>query len=451
VFTGIAGVSLALSPFVDTVLYCEINGYCQEVLGQLMKNGKIDRAPVHGNIKTLHLDNTEVNMICGGFPCTDISSIGLKRGINSETRSGLFLEMMRLVDENSSINIVFLENVSNIIRCGMKQVVEELQSRGFTFCWKMQSASSMGAPHQRTRWFCLAVRGDGERCLAAANIDFTDSDLSQWDQQPEKRITLRPSVQNDEDFDTAWANRCGTLGNTVVPIVVRKNFVELSRIIANTKSIMDCFNEYASEVSRLKYPFPETGIVIGDQYFPLPQSQSQSKQTNPPSIPIATIDYNGRVFNYNTLPTPRHGITHPSTPSDRSIKDLPTILVYCQETKDYLEKHNIDVSTNDKLHRLVTPNVGFIEWMMGYPKDWTKIEATVCPSPSPSGDKYEDGEEQCLVTNKNETIKKPKYNGMHVFMKEHPGKSIIEVAGLWRSIDAVSKRAYAAKAKTLYV
>ena len=58
VFTGIAGVSLALSPFVDTVLYCEINGYCQEVLGQLMKNGKIDRAPVHGNIKTLHLDNT---------------------------------------------------------------------------------------------------------------------------------------------------------------------------------------------------------------------------------------------------------------------------------------------------------------------------------------------------------------------------------------------------------
>lgn len=118
VFSGIGGLSVALAPFVTTVLYCEQNKYCQQVLTERMRDNLIDKAPIHNDICSLHLPSVQQpTVLCGGFPCTDISVIGLKKGIADDTRSGLFLEMMRLVDENPSIGVVFLENVSNIVKC----------------------------------------------------------------------------------------------------------------------------------------------------------------------------------------------------------------------------------------------------------------------------------------------------------------------------------------------
>ncbi len=93
---------------------------CQHVPVKRMKTGDLHKAPIHGDIKTLHVSTVNPpNMLCGGVPCTDISSIGLQKGINDETSSGLFLEMVRIIDDTPSIDILFLENVSNIIKCGM--------------------------------------------------------------------------------------------------------------------------------------------------------------------------------------------------------------------------------------------------------------------------------------------------------------------------------------------
>jgi len=146
VFSGTGGISLALRGLVHTLQYCEINPYCQAVLSQRMKEGKLDKAPIHADISTLHISPlTSPNMIVGGFPCQDISSMGLQNGIAEGTRSGLFLEIMRIVDECPSIHAVFLENVHNILKCGIQEVITELAARGFHFQWTTRSAGSMGA------------------------------------------------------------------------------------------------------------------------------------------------------------------------------------------------------------------------------------------------------------------------------------------------------------------
>lgn len=105
VFSGIGGIGLALRGYINTVLYCEQNPYCQAVLIDRMRQGQLDKAPIHPDIKTLYMPSgSKPKMIGGGFPCQDISGIGLQKGIEGGDRSSLFFEIMRIVDENSSID-----------------------------------------------------------------------------------------------------------------------------------------------------------------------------------------------------------------------------------------------------------------------------------------------------------------------------------------------------------
>lgn len=195
VFSGIGGISLALKGYVNTVLYCEQNAYCQAVLTERMKQGTLDKAPIHPDIKTLYMPNgSKPRMIGGGFPCQDISGIGLQKGIEEGERSSLFFEIMRIVDECKSIDFVFLENVANISKCGMKEVVTELKKRGFNFQWLTRSASSMGAPHVRSRWFCLAIR---EGCVFPdLDLEELDADTPDfdWSKEPCPRSTFERYV-----------------------------------------------------------------------------------------------------------------------------------------------------------------------------------------------------------------------------------------------------------------
>ena len=75
---------------------------------------------------------------------------------------GLFYKILRILDECPTIRVVFLENVANIVKCGLKEVIDELAKRGFNIHWTMRSAGQYGAPHVRMRWFCLGIRGDDD-------------------------------------------------------------------------------------------------------------------------------------------------------------------------------------------------------------------------------------------------------------------------------------------------
>ena len=75
-------------------------------------------------------------------------------------RSGLFFEIPRLADE-FNVTFVFLENVPDQCSNRLDKVVDALHDRGFDCRWRCLSASELGAPHERNRFFLLAKRRDG--------------------------------------------------------------------------------------------------------------------------------------------------------------------------------------------------------------------------------------------------------------------------------------------------
>lgn len=154
-FSGIGGISLALSPWVRTVAYCERDEYAQAVLLSRMADAQLDPAPIWDNVCSLSGGMLPVvDIITGGFPCQDISVAGNGAGL-AGGRSGLFFEIVRLARELRP-RFLFLENVPAITIRGLDRVLLELTALGYDCRWTVVSAAEMGAPHLRERWFCLA-------------------------------------------------------------------------------------------------------------------------------------------------------------------------------------------------------------------------------------------------------------------------------------------------------
>jgi DNA (cytosine-5)-methyltransferase 1 len=155
-FSGIGGMSIALNKWVRPVAYCEIDPYCQGVLLSRIARGNSGNAPIWDDIR--FLDGKEflnsIDIIYGGFPCQDISVAGRGKGLDGE-RSGLFFEIVRLAKEIKP-KFIFLENVPAIRSRGGIRVITEIAKLGYDCRWCVLSAASVGAVHNRERWFLLA-------------------------------------------------------------------------------------------------------------------------------------------------------------------------------------------------------------------------------------------------------------------------------------------------------
>jgi DNA (cytosine-5)-methyltransferase 1 len=161
-FSGIGGISYALRESVRTVAYCECDRYAQAVLLSRMSTGELHRAPIWDDVRTFPGKDFRgaVDIIFGGFPCQDISLAGNGKGLGGE-RSGLFFEIMRLVDEVRP-SFIFLENVPAITSRGLAEVTAEITRRGYDSRWLSLSAEEVGAPHKRNRWWLLAYSNGGK-------------------------------------------------------------------------------------------------------------------------------------------------------------------------------------------------------------------------------------------------------------------------------------------------
>jgi DNA (cytosine-5)-methyltransferase 1 len=104
-----------------------------------------------------------MDMLCAGFPCQDISTAGSGAGINGP-KSGLFSEVVRAIDAIQP-GVIMLENSPAIRTRGREVVIEALVSRGYAWRDGTLGAVNLGAPHNRQRWWCLAVNANGQRKL----------------------------------------------------------------------------------------------------------------------------------------------------------------------------------------------------------------------------------------------------------------------------------------------
>jgi DNA (cytosine-5)-methyltransferase 1 len=160
-FSGIGGFSYAAEQIVggyETVAFVERDPFCQKILAKHWPT-----VPIHDDICTFNPAPGSADVICGGFPCQDISTAGKQAGIKEGTRSGLFYELMRVVCLVQPQYVV-LENVAAITANGMDVVLGTLAKAGFDAEWACIPASAVGACHQRDRWWLVAYsnRWDGQ-------------------------------------------------------------------------------------------------------------------------------------------------------------------------------------------------------------------------------------------------------------------------------------------------
>lgn len=139
---------------MQTVAFCEIEPFCQRVLAKHWPE-----VPIYDDVRSLsaqHLTAVGIipDVICGGFPCQDISRAGTGAGLDGE-RSGLWREYARLIGEVGP-EFVIVENVAALLERGMGDVLGDLSDLGYDADWSVVSACSVGAPHMRQRVFIVA-------------------------------------------------------------------------------------------------------------------------------------------------------------------------------------------------------------------------------------------------------------------------------------------------------
>lgn len=254
-FSGIGGLSVALSEWVRAVAYCERDRYAQSVLLSRMLSNDIDRAPIWDDITSLRGTMLPtIDIIYGGFPCQDISAAGNGVGLGGQ-RSGLFHHIERLIRETNP-RFVFLENVPAIRTRGLNSVAQSFTEIGYDCRWTIVSAAEVGANHKRERWFMLAhangerLRDRGQRSekretetnnisrhngkkKSLANSDGEGLERPRREKQKLDRSTksswwtVEPDVGRVVDGLQHRVDRIRCLGNSVVPLQAKAAFMKL--------------------------------------------------------------------------------------------------------------------------------------------------------------------------------------------------------------------------------
>lgn len=154
-FSGIGGFSLGLERTggYETEKFCEINPYCVKILSKHWP-----KTEIHNDIQTLNAEPRRFDVVCGGFPCQDISCAGKGAGLAGK-RSGLWFQMCRIIEE-AKPSWVIAENVSALRSRGLEEVLGSLAKIGYNAQWHCIPAFAVGAPHKRDRIWIVAYPDD---------------------------------------------------------------------------------------------------------------------------------------------------------------------------------------------------------------------------------------------------------------------------------------------------
>lgn len=218
-FSGLGGFSLGLERTggFETVAFCEIEEFPRKVLAKHWPHVPCYRDVRELTAAELAADGIGVDVICGGFPCQDISSQGLRAGLAGE-RSGLWSEIARLLGELRPAYAI-VENVSDLLARGFGEVLGDLASIGFNAEWHCIPAGYVGAPHQRDRLWIIAYPEEEQRVhqsyFGEAAQRLSHNAFASWGAGAWNAPTSRVRRMDDGLPDCIQRIEC--LGNAVVP------------------------------------------------------------------------------------------------------------------------------------------------------------------------------------------------------------------------------------------
>lgn len=261
-FSGIGGFSLGLDRAgMQTVAFCEIDPHCRKILKKHWPNTPIyeDISKLgfskfndeiyydcHDTKKFLGQETGKIDLICGGFPCQDISTAGAQKGMvdnkkyqkainegstheeaerEARTRSGLWFEYKRIIREVRP-TYVLIENVGNLRGNGLITVLKDLRQLGYDAEWHIISAKSVSpAWHERKRIWIIAVPHGHNFRLCDETLTTKEEKQKWWAKATAKLRAwwpLKPTFRGTVDgvprkLDLPRQRRIRQLGNAVVP------------------------------------------------------------------------------------------------------------------------------------------------------------------------------------------------------------------------------------------
>jgi len=199
-FAGIGGFDLGLERAGFEIRWqVEIDPFCRAVLAKHWPAVKR-----YEDVRTVGAELERVDVICGGFPCQDISSAGAKAGLDGE-QSGLWFEMSRLVRQLRPRYVV-VENVADLLARGLGRVLGDLAACGYDAEWDCIQAAAVGAPHGRDRLWLVAYPNadEGRREVGRERDSTTVQNASDWRPRRHDADGLRADVS-----DAAGASEAG--------------------------------------------------------------------------------------------------------------------------------------------------------------------------------------------------------------------------------------------------
>jgi len=217
-FSGIGGFDLGFERAgMECSWQVEIDDACNKVLEKhwpLVKRYKDVREVGKHNLEP-------VDVICGGFPCQDVSLAGDRLGLNGK-RSTLWSEFFRIICEINPKWVV-AENVFGLLSSDngkfFGNILGDLATIGFDAEWQVLPAQKFGAPHRRERIYIVAYPNG----LGREVYDFKESwrSLSRHRLDCSKQIwgnTQPPIIRMDNGIPIELdKRRVKQMGNAVVP------------------------------------------------------------------------------------------------------------------------------------------------------------------------------------------------------------------------------------------
>jgi DNA (cytosine-5)-methyltransferase 1 len=226
----------------------EIDDFCNKVLEKHWPDVRR-----HRDVREVGKHNLEsVDLICGGFPCQDLSIAGNRKGLSGE-RSGLWFEFERIINEIEPKWII-IENVPGLLSSNKGKdfavIIRWLAERGYGVCWRIFDAQYFGVPQRRRRLFIVGSFGNGnsakvlfekyeshpilnEATSAPVATTLTTKHSRRWDDTETVveeidglRWLMPVECERLQGFPDGWTGgqsdsmRYKQLGNAVVPQVV---------------------------------------------------------------------------------------------------------------------------------------------------------------------------------------------------------------------------------------
>lgn len=212
-----------------TVCAVEINAYCARRLMQRQDEGHLPPFPIWDDVRTFDGRPWHglVDVVSGGFPCTDISPAGKKAGIDGD-ESQLWMEMARIIREVRP-RYAFVENSAMLTHRGIDRVLGDLAEMGMDARWGVLGSDDIGADHQRKRAWILA---DAMPWLAKVGRDVSGG----WRQQKQiaqytnRQVVCEPGFLGKPHGMADRMDRNRAIGNGQDPRVAATAFTLLSDV-----------------------------------------------------------------------------------------------------------------------------------------------------------------------------------------------------------------------------